>query len=220
MDTDIAYKDYPAVIKGAKLNGFSAADQKPSVPTQPEELAPQPVTSFKKGDLVKITGTKYYSGKTIPAWVKAKNWCVKQVNGARVVIDRSEDGRNAICSPVNATDLQLVTAKPGKTVDELAYEVIRGLWGNGAERRNSLTAAGYDYEAVQRRVNNGTVTFHFRDGHTESREYHDRKHSKPWTPEQQEKAVAAIRARWTDERRQKMSETVKKIRSEKKWRSR
>lgn len=85
--------------------------------------------------------------------MKAKNWYVKQVNGARVVIDRSEDGRNAICSPVNASDLQLVNAKPGKTVDELAREVIRGLWGNGADRRNRLTAAGYDYEAVQKRVN-------------------------------------------------------------------
>ena len=40
-----------------------------------------------------------------------------------------------------------------KTVDELAKEVIKGLWGNGADRRNRLTAAGYDYNAVQRRVN-------------------------------------------------------------------
>ena len=153
VDTDVAYKDYPAVIKGAKLNGFTGAGQTPSVPSQPEEPAPQPAASFKKGDLVKITGAKYYGGQTIPAWVKAKNWYVKQVNGARVVIDRSEDGRNAICSPVNASDLQLVNAKPGKTVDELAREVIRGLWGNGADRRNRLTAAGYDYEAVQKRVN-------------------------------------------------------------------
>lgn len=40
-----------------------------------------------------------------------------------------------------------------KTVEELAKEVIKGLWGNGADRRNRLTAAGYDYNAVQRRVN-------------------------------------------------------------------
>ena len=37
--------------------------------------------------------------------------------------------------------------------DELAKEVIKGLWGNDADRRNRLTAAGYDYNAVQRRVN-------------------------------------------------------------------
>lgn len=40
-----------------------------------------------------------------------------------------------------------------KTVDELAREVIRGQWGNGAERKTKLTAAGYDYSKVQARVN-------------------------------------------------------------------
>ena len=40
-----------------------------------------------------------------------------------------------------------------KSIDELAREVIRGDWGNGAERKRLLTAAGYDYAAVQARVN-------------------------------------------------------------------
>jgi hypothetical protein len=123
-----------------------------TAPSEPSEPA-VPASSFKKGDLVKITGEKYYSGKTIPKWVKAKNWYILQAEGARVVIDKSEDGKNAICSPINAADLQLVNAKPGKTVDELAREVIRGLWGNGTDRKNRLTAAGYEYYAVQKRVN-------------------------------------------------------------------
>lgn len=41
----------------------------------------------------------------------------------------------------------------GKTVDQLAQEVIRGEWGNNPERRQRLEAAGYDYDAVQARVN-------------------------------------------------------------------
>ncbi|WP_165622576.1 glucosaminidase domain-containing protein [Streptococcus equi] len=40
-----------------------------------------------------------------------------------------------------------------KTVDELAKEVIKGLWGNGADRKAKLTSAGYDYAKVQKRVN-------------------------------------------------------------------
>lgn len=40
-----------------------------------------------------------------------------------------------------------------KTVDELAREVIAGKWGNGATRKQRLTDAGYDYSAVQKRVN-------------------------------------------------------------------
>ena len=42
---------------------------------------------------------------------------------------------------------------PKKTVDELAREVIAGKWGNGTDRKNRLTAACYDYSAVQKRVN-------------------------------------------------------------------
>ena len=40
-----------------------------------------------------------------------------------------------------------------KSVDEIAREVIAGKWGNGATRKQKLTAAGYDYSAVQKRVN-------------------------------------------------------------------
>lgn len=40
-----------------------------------------------------------------------------------------------------------------KTVEQLAKEVINGKWGNGDERKKKLTAAGYDYSAVQGRVN-------------------------------------------------------------------
>lgn len=41
----------------------------------------------------------------------------------------------------------------GKSVDELAREVLQGKWGNGAERKKRLEVAGYDYAAVQKKVN-------------------------------------------------------------------
>ena len=40
-----------------------------------------------------------------------------------------------------------------KSIDEIAKEVIRGNYGNGEERKRRLTAAGYNYEQVQKRVN-------------------------------------------------------------------
>lgn len=40
-----------------------------------------------------------------------------------------------------------------KSVDTIAREVIAGKWGNGQDRKNRLAAAGYDYNEVQRRVN-------------------------------------------------------------------
>lgn len=41
----------------------------------------------------------------------------------------------------------------GKSIDQLAREVIAGYWGTGLNRKIRLTAAGYDYNAVQKRVN-------------------------------------------------------------------
>ncbi len=41
----------------------------------------------------------------------------------------------------------------GKSIDQLAREVIAGYWGTGLNRKIRLTEAGYDYNAVQKRVN-------------------------------------------------------------------
>ena len=45
------------------------------------------------------------------------------------------------------------SSKPSKTIEELAREVIRGDWGNGTDRKTRLTNAGYNYDAIQNRVN-------------------------------------------------------------------
>ena len=42
---------------------------------------------------------------------------------------------------------------PKKSVNELAQEVIDGKWGTGDARKKALTEAGYDYNAVQKKVN-------------------------------------------------------------------
>lgn len=48
---------------------------------------------------------------------------------------------------------EVIEAPVRKSVDELAREVIRGDWGNGQDRKDRLTAAGYSYSEVQGRVN-------------------------------------------------------------------
>lgn len=35
----------------------------------------------------------------------------------------------------------------------LAFEIIAGKWGNGDERKRKLESAGYDYNKVQKCVN-------------------------------------------------------------------
>mgnify|MGYP001625197833 CR=1 FL=1 len=45
------------------------------------------------------------------------------------------------------------TVEDKKSIDELANEVVDGKWGNGTDRKTNLEKAGYDYNAVQNRVN-------------------------------------------------------------------
>ena len=40
-----------------------------------------------------------------------------------------------------------------KTNEEIAHEVIRGLWGNGSERSRRLRNAGYNPEEIRKLVN-------------------------------------------------------------------
>lgn len=89
-----------------KANAINYADAGNGTYEETEPL--QPSHNFKAGDLVKIIGTQYYNGKTIPNWVKKQNWYIKSVAGNRVVIDENEKKTNAICSPVEAKDLALV----------------------------------------------------------------------------------------------------------------
>ncbi|MBQ8238751.1 MAG: hypothetical protein IJZ39_11460 [Oscillospiraceae bacterium] len=57
----------------------------------------------------------------------------------------------AAAAPGAAEPVNPAPAK--KSVAELAQEVIAGKWGNGSDRKLRLTAAGHDYKAVQKRVN-------------------------------------------------------------------
>ena len=47
----------------------------------------------------------------------------------------------------------LISKNTSTDIDTVANEVIQGLWGNGQERYDSLTRAGYNAQAVQDRVN-------------------------------------------------------------------
>lgn len=65
------------------------------------------------------------------------------------------DGIVQKCDSLNesADKLPVIPEVSKKSVDEIAREVILGKWGNGTERLQRLAAAGYDYDAVKKRVN-------------------------------------------------------------------
>jgi lysozyme len=47
----------------------------------------------------------------------------------------------------------LISKNTSTDIDTVANEVVQGLWGNGQERFNNLSNAGYDAQAVQDKVN-------------------------------------------------------------------
>lgn len=96
-----------------------------SVPSTKPDMS----TNIKAGDLVKITGTKYYGGQTIPTWVRNQNWYVQEVSGDRAVINKNESGTNAIMSPVRVSDLASVSGSGATTYR--VHTVAKGdtLWG-------------------------------------------------------------------------------------------
>ena len=59
---------------------------------------------------------------------------------------------NEVQNAVN-NKLGLKPASNKKSLDTIAREVIAGKWGNGQDRKNRLAKAGYDYDAIQKRVN-------------------------------------------------------------------
>ncbi len=71
-----------------------------------------------------------------------------RVNGVRGNVDM-----NYMYNDIRKVALKAEVEIVKKSVDEIAAEVIAGKWGNGEDRKNKLTAAGYDYKAVQTIVN-------------------------------------------------------------------
>ena len=54
---------------------------------------------------------------------------------------------------LSSASTSTTTQPTSKTTEELAKEVIAGKWGNGADRKNRLTVAGYNYSSLQAKVN-------------------------------------------------------------------
>lgn len=67
-------------------------------------------------------------------------------NGGKVMRRRRTSNIVAYARPAYVSETK-------KSDEEIAKEVIAGKWGNGADRKKRIEAAGYDYEAVRKKVN-------------------------------------------------------------------
>ena len=77
-------------------------------------------------------------------------WTAK-IPGVPGDVDMSEFYRDFARGGADAATKPTTGAR--KSLDTIAVEVLAGKWGNGANRKKRLAAAGYDYAAVQDKVN-------------------------------------------------------------------
>lgn len=107
--------------------------------------------------------------KKYTTWIAHYGVNPDKYKGQYDMLQYSSTGRVAGCNGNNGNvDMNIMyrdlikeingnTPKPvepaKKSNEEIANEVINGLWGNGEDRKNRLTQAGYDYKAIQAIVN-------------------------------------------------------------------
>lgn len=118
-----------------------------------------PTKEYAVGDTVQFTGclhyTSSYSGgvaKGCKAGV-AKVTAISKGKPHPYHLKAVAGKGSTVYGWVNASDIAELTSSTNKSPDEIAKEVIRGIWGKGQDRKNRLTSAGYNYNEVQKRVN-------------------------------------------------------------------
>lgn len=99
------------------------------------------LTSGKYGHVVWFEGDRTISEYN---YGSAGNYGVRQINLSQYIWFE-------IKAPTVTPQPRPSTGK--KSNDEVANEVIKGLWGNGNERKARLEAAGYNYSTIQNLVN-------------------------------------------------------------------
>lgn len=108
----------------------------------------------------KKKGNWYFEAATVDAAVELTKMLMNKYNVQIDGVVRHFDVNGKNCPEPYVRDetawkafKSRLGAVKGKKVDDIAKEVILGLWGNGEARRKALTDAGYDYKEIQNRVN-------------------------------------------------------------------
>lgn len=109
-----------------------------------------------RGRGVKKAAFTVINQNTIPA-VLCEGGFMDGTNDYKVIT--SDAGQTAYAKAVAEGLIEFLglkkkaVAPAKKSVEEIACEVLKGKWGNGEVRKARLTAAGYNYTAVQNAVN-------------------------------------------------------------------
>ena len=112
------------------------------------------VSTPKRGDIVVYNGNLAGSGGLghVGIYLDSNTLYDQNRSGNRTANERSLI-KSHIYQYIRIKGDRPADETPSKNIDEIAKDVINGKYGNGETRRKKLEAEGYDYDAVQNRVN-------------------------------------------------------------------
>lgn len=109
--------------------------------------------AFNIGSIDQLTN----NGKRSISEISSKITAYDKANGKVLagLTKRRAEEKKLFDTKVSSVPTQSSTTKKSskKSITTIAKEVINGKWGNGVDREKRLKDAGYDYKAVQKKVN-------------------------------------------------------------------
>lgn len=112
-------------------------------------------SSFKKGDITVTESNASHPDGHMAMWT-GKQWISDFVQNSEFVYSYNQPPVHYFRYGKKTNDdkpSDTTKGCKGKTVNQIANEVIQGKWGVGQERIDLLTAAGCDYQTIQNEVN-------------------------------------------------------------------
>ena len=159
LKTGYTMDGFRKAVKAAMTEGSTTTTEKPSTTTNTKLYRVQTgafsVKKYADAQLKKIkaAGFEAYMVKVNNLYKIQVGAFSKKENAQAMLKKITAAGFSAYITTSTGTAVSTSEASAKKSVDELAKEVINGKWGNGSARKQALTAAGYDYATVQKRVN-------------------------------------------------------------------
>ena len=147
----------PVLMKGYAVQiGAFSSEANAKKWEQKGEAINIPMFIIKDGKLFKVQTDVFETGEEATEASKKlaaaglTNFILKT---ERLVTPEGEETPEVPTKPTKPETPALPENPEKKSIENLAKEVIAGKWGNGTDRKDRLTKAGYDYREVQNKVN-------------------------------------------------------------------
>ena len=153
VDMNHCYRDFPKEINGASSSGSTSGSTTTPSGSTLDLVVGVMQGKYGNGDTRKAAlGTRYDEVQNFINHISSAN-AQTLANEVKAGKYGNGDTRKTVLGSRYTEVQNIVNQGSKKSNEEIANEVIAGKWGNGNTRKQKLTAAGYDYDAIQAIVN-------------------------------------------------------------------